>query len=103
PVYRGGLSMQGRRLLAATVAAIAAAYAGAHTTAIADDPPTIVVANGETQEAFGYTDAIRERVWVDTDYDSDGDGVNDKIAVDIMRPAATNAGLKAPVIMDNSP
>jgi X-Pro dipeptidyl-peptidase len=95
--------MQGRRLLATTAAALVAAYAGAHTTAIADDPPTIVVANGETQEAFGYADAIRDRVWVDTDYDSDGDGVNDKVAVDIMRPAATNTGLKAPVIMDDSP
>jgi X-Pro dipeptidyl-peptidase len=67
------------------------------------DPPAIVVENGETQEAFDYPGAIRERVWVDADYDSDSDSVNDKIAVDIMRPAGTEQGYKAPVIMDDSP
>src|SRR3954468_18214921 len=92
--------MQGRRLLVA-VAVAAAALAGAAKAQA--DPPTIVVANNETQEAFDYTTAIRDRVWVDTDYDSDGDGVNDRIAVDIMRPAATEQGLKVPVIMDDSP
>ena len=92
--------MQGRRvLLAAAVAA--AVFSGAGTAQA--DPPAIVVENGETQEAFDYAGAIRDRVWVDTDYDSDVDGVADKIAVDIIRPAATNDGLKAPVIMDASP
>src|ERR1700742_2045037 len=71
--------------------------------ATADPPPAIVVQNGRTQPVFGYADAVRERVWVDTDYDSDGDGVNDKIAVDIKRPAASDQGLKVPVIMDLSP
>src|ERR1700754_1351705 len=99
---RGGMrGMQGRKLLAAT--ACAAAMLSCAATARADDPTQIVVANGETQEAFDYTAAIRERVWVDSDFDSDNDGVFDKIAVDIMRPAATANGYKAPVIMDDSP
>jgi X-Pro dipeptidyl-peptidase len=81
------------------VAAVAAAVLSSAATAQAQ----IVVADGETQEAFDYKTAIRERVWVDTDFDSDVDGVADKIAVDIIRPAATEQGLKAPVIMDDSP
>ena len=66
-------------------------------------PPEIDVADGVTQPVFGYADAVRERVWVDTDFDSDRDGETDRIAVDIMRPAATERGLKAPVIIDDSP
>ena len=56
-----------------------------------------------TQPVFGYNDAIRERVWVETDVDSEGDGVLDLVALDIMRPAATEQGLKSPVVMDASP
>jgi X-Pro dipeptidyl-peptidase len=74
--------MQGRRILCAT--AVAAAVLSCAATAHAD-PRAIVVANGETQEAFDYAGAIRDRVWVDTDYDSDADGVADKVAVDIIR------------------
>jgi X-Pro dipeptidyl-peptidase len=62
-----------------------------------------VVEDGVTQPVFGYEDAIRERVWVDTDFDSDRDGVNDVIAVDIMRPVATEDGLDVPVIVVDSP
>src|SRR3954447_6946958 len=91
--------MQGRKWVLA--AAAVAMFGGAGTAQA--DPPPIVVSGGETQEAFDYTAAIRERVWVDADYDSDGDGVKDRIAVDIMRPQGTETGLKAPVIMDDSP
>src|SRR5918996_1441207 len=66
-------------------------------------PPSVVVEDGVTQPVFGDADAIRERVWVDTDFDSDRDGSDDRIAVDIMRPAATEQGLKVPVIIDDSP
>jgi X-Pro dipeptidyl-peptidase len=62
-----------------------------------------VVENGVTQPVFGYADAIRERVWVEADFDTDLDGAKDRIALDVMRPAATGLGFKAPVIMDASP
>ena len=52
---------------------------------------------------FGYADAIRERVFIESPYDSDKNNVKDIIAIDIKRPKATNEGLKAPVIMDPSP
>jgi X-Pro dipeptidyl-peptidase len=59
---------------------------------------------GVTQPVFGYADAIRERVWVESTFDSDLDGVNDLIAMDIMRPQASETGgLRVPVIMDASP
>ncbi|MDA0159296.1 CocE/NonD family hydrolase [Solirubrobacter ginsenosidimutans] len=92
--------MQGRKvLLAAAVAAAVFSSAGKANA----QTPGIVVENGETQEAFNYAGAVRDRVWVDSDFDSDADGLADKIAVDIIRPAETNNGLKAPVIMDASP
>lgn len=65
--------------------------------------PGVVVENGVTQPVFGYDDAIRERVWVETDFDTDLDGVNDRIALDLMRPAQSDQSLKVPVIMDASP
>lgn len=67
------------------------------------ETPTVTVADGVTQPVFGYADAIRERVWVDTDVDSDRDGIKDVVRVDLIRPAATERGLKVPVIIDNSP
>lgn len=72
----------------------------AATLAASED---IVVVDGATQPVFGYADAIRERVWVQADFDSDLDGENDMIAMDIMRPAASEVDLKVPVIMDASP
>ena len=62
-----------------------------------------VVMGGVTQPVFGYTDAVRERLWVTADFDSDSNGVLDEIAMDIIRPAAGATGLKSPVIMDASP
>ena len=90
-----------RRLVAlAVTVAIAVAVA---PSAVAASAPEIVVEDGVTQPVFGYNDAIRERVWVETDVDSEGDGVLDLVALDIMRPAATEQGLKSPVVMDASP
>jgi X-Pro dipeptidyl-peptidase len=95
----------------ATTAAIAALTTTAVTGLVVTTPlqseaaegPAIVVEDGVTQPVFGYSDAIRQRVWVDTDVDSDRDGTDDVIRVDIIRPAATEQGLKVPVIIDDSP
>jgi X-Pro dipeptidyl-peptidase len=92
------------RVMMLVVGALAALSALGAAAASAADPPRIVIgADGKTAPVFGYTDAVRERVWVDSDFDSDLDGVKDLIAVDIMRPAATEQGLKVPVIIDDSP
>jgi X-Pro dipeptidyl-peptidase len=75
----------------------------APTAVAAPQNPGVVVENGVTQPVFGYADAVRERVWVEADFDTDADGANDRIALDIIRPAATELSLEAPVLMDASP
>ncbi|MFG1604741.1 CocE/NonD family hydrolase [Actinoplanes sp. NPDC049265] len=73
------------------------------TPAAAADPPATVVSGGVTQPVFGYADAIREKLFIDSTFDSDHDGLRDIIAFDVIRPRATEQGLKVPVIMDASP
>ena len=93
-----------RGVLAAVAVAAAAALAMAGTPAAdAAKKPSITVADGVTQPVFSYQDAIREYVRVQSPVDADGDGRKDLIRVDIIRPKETNAGLKVPVIMDESP
>jgi X-Pro dipeptidyl-peptidase len=89
------VSRSGRRaLLAVGMIACALSFAA---PAYAQTPPVIDTTGGRTQPVFGYADAIRERVFIDSPYDSDHNGVTDIIAIDIKRPKATNEGLKAPV------
>ncbi|MER7894523.1 Xaa-Pro dipeptidyl-peptidase [Micromonospora sp. NPDC094482] len=57
----------------------------------------------QTVPVYSYVNAIRESVYVDSPVSS-GEGVNDRIAVDIIRPReAAAAGVKVPVIMVASP
>src|SRR3954471_8078659 len=57
-----------------------------------------------TQPVYDYANAIRESVYVDTTMDTDSDGEDDVVAVDIVRPSETAlSGTKIPVIMDASP
>ena len=47
---------------------------------------------------------IRHRLWVETEFDSDGDGKRDRMHVDVTRPPQTNTeGLKVPVVYETSP
>ncbi len=62
--------------------------------------------NGEAQvvPAFASTENwIREDLWVETDFDTDGDGKLDRMHVDVTRPLETNNGLRLPVIYESSP
>lgn len=88
-------------LVALSAAALVTATSGG--LAAARTIPHIVVQGGETQPAFSYTDAIREHVYVESTADSTGSGKHDRVNVDIVRPKETAAGLKVPVIMDESP
>src|SRR2546430_2614299 len=66
--------------------------------------PPAHVHGTETVPVYDYANAIRESVWVTTPQDNDGDGVLDKIVVDLVRPREpAQAGVKIPVIMDASP
>lgn len=66
--------------------------------------PTFV--NGLAQPVFNVTGAnlITHNVWVEIpDLDTDRDGLNDRIRVQIRRPAVTNSGTRLPVVMTASP
>ena len=89
----------------ASLGLVTAPSAGAATTgasASATKDPT--VRHGASQPIYNYSKAIREHVTVVSSMDSDGDGVADRIAVDIVRPSEKAAlASKVPVIMEASP
>ncbi|TCC51852.1 Xaa-Pro dipeptidyl-peptidase [Kribbella pittospori] len=76
----------------------------APTPAATGVPPYVDQATHSTEPVYDYASAIRESVYVDTTMDTDSDGKDDVIAVDIVRPSETElTGLRIPVIMDASP
>jgi predicted acyl esterase len=92
-----------RRRAFASIAITAALAAAGMPAAHAAKKPSIKVTAHGTQPVFSYQNAIREHVSVQSSVDSDGDGKKDLIRVDIIRPRESDAGLKVPVIMDESP
>ncbi len=75
----------------------------AGATALADEPTEIVVENGRTQPVFSYENAVRETIRIPgVASTANGDDL-DVINVDIIRPAATEEGLKVPTIIVASP
>lgn len=65
-----------------------------------------VFKNGMTVEIDEFKDPanwIREDLFVETEFDSDGDGKLDRVHVDVTRPKQTEEGLKLPVIYESSP
>ncbi|MDX6747584.1 Xaa-Pro dipeptidyl-peptidase [Polaribacter sp. PL03] len=73
----------------------------------AQEKATPIFKDGEAQivEAFNDTSKwIRTDLWVETTFDTDGDGKLDRMHVDVTRPAQTETeGLKLPVIYESSP
>ncbi len=62
--------------------------------------------NGEAQIVDEFNDKtkwIRHDLWVETSFDSDGDGKKDRMHVDVTRVAQTEQGLKLPVVYETSP
>ncbi|MEU5400090.1 Xaa-Pro dipeptidyl-peptidase [Streptomyces sp. NPDC005963] len=90
-------------VLAASAALMAVSLAPAH----AQPAPGTDRGDAERQESrpiHSYENAIRESVWVDIRLDGDGDGKNDRVAVDVVRPSEpAGRGQRIPVIMDASP
>jgi X-Pro dipeptidyl-peptidase len=89
----------------AMIVPVAAMLIAAMTTAPATAAtPAIKIENNATQPVFSRADAIKQTVYVEVaGTDSDSDGLPDRVAVDILRPKETDAGLKVPVIMEASP
>ena len=94
----------------ATVVSTAAVVALLLTTAAAQQAPSParpVFADGQAQIVPEFQDSaqwIKERLWVETEFDSDKDGRKDRMFVDVTRQRQTETeGLKVPVIYESSP
>ncbi|AUC83885.1 Xaa-Pro dipeptidyl-peptidase [Polaribacter sp. ALD11] len=63
--------------------------------------------DGEAQIVAAFNDDskwIRTDLWVETTFDTDGDGKLDRMHVDVTRPAQTESeGLKLPIVYESSP
>ena len=61
-----------------------------------------VFEDGQAQIVDAFADEstwIREELWVETEFDSDGDGKLDRVHVAVVRQAQTDSeGLKVPVV-----
>ena len=85
--------------LAATLFLFIAPVAGAQTLPVFID--------GQAQIVPGFSDStqwIRQQLWVETEFDTDGDGELDRVHTDVTRPLQTDTeGLKVPVVYSTSP
>jgi X-Pro dipeptidyl-peptidase len=85
--------------------ALAALVAVPAPPASAQSAARPVFENGQAQvvEAFADPESwIMEELWVETEFDSDGDGALDRVRVAVVRPPVTD-GLELPVIYETSP
>jgi len=66
-----------------------------------------VFVDGQAQVVPGFAAPgswIQHDLWVETEFDSDGDGRADRMHVDVTRPGQTESeGLKVPVVYETSP
>ena len=66
-------------------------------------PPGPVFVDGQAQPVFDPADVVRESLWVRAPVDSDADGQDDEVYVEVVRPRATEQGLRVPVVYQASP
>ncbi|SHF38117.1 Xaa-Pro dipeptidyl-peptidase [Streptoalloteichus hindustanus] len=66
-------------------------------------PPGPVFADGQAQPVYDPADVVREDVWVRAPVDSDGDGKDDEVHLEVVRPRATDQGVRVPVVYQASP
>ncbi len=66
-----------------------------------------VFVDGQAQVVPAFSDStqwVRETLWVETEFDADGDGRRDRMFTDVTRPRQTaTEGLKVPIIYESSP
>jgi X-Pro dipeptidyl-peptidase len=99
----------GAALGPARLHAFQAAEAGPEPTAGAATDTTVgpIFRQGIAQVVPALSDPtrwIRHDLWVETEFDSDGDGRPDRVHVDVTRPVQTDsAGLRVPVVYETSP
>lgn len=90
-----------------TLTAIAFLTAVLFAQSTSPQPARPVFVDGQAQIVPAFNDQaqwIRQTLWVETEFDSDGDGKRDRVFVDVVRPRQTETeGLKVPVIYESSP
>ena len=73
----------------------------------APSPARPVFENGQAQIVPAFEDSslwIRHHLWVEAEFDSDGDKKRDRMHVDVVRQKQTDTeGLKVPVVYESSP
>jgi len=92
-----------RVLTAAALTALVAATLAVAPGRAAATPPTPVFEDGQAQPVFDPRDVIREEVWVRAPVDSDHDGRDDEVHAVVVRPRATELGMRVPVVYEMSP
>ena len=87
--------------------ALAAVTLLSAATTAQESPAKPVFMDGQAQIVPAFADArqwIHERLWVETEFDSDHDGKRDRVHVDVTRQKQTETeGLRVPVIYESSP
>ena len=106
-MHRRVLSSDRGSALALCEWALAAMVASATASAQEQQPTLPVFVDGQAQIVEGFKDPtrwIQHDLWVETEFDSDGDGEPDRMHVDVTRPMQTETeGLEVPVIYESSP
>jgi X-Pro dipeptidyl-peptidase len=70
----------------------------------AADAPVYLDGQAQVVEAFSDPkEWVRESLWVEAEFDTDGDGRRDRMHVHVTRPKQAGGGLKVPVIYETSP
>jgi X-Pro dipeptidyl-peptidase len=96
-------------LIAASAAAGLLAVTALSSAGAAQAQTTVgpIFEDGMSQIVPEFSDPnlwIRQQLWVETEFDSDGDGKPDRMHVDVTRPRQTDTeGLEVPVIYETSP
>jgi len=100
------LTRTSRFFLLSAGAIVASALAFAVLTS-AQAPALPVFVDGQAQIVPAFQDQaqwIRQILWVEAEFDSDGDGKRDRLFVDVTRPRQTETeGLKVPIVYESSP
>ena len=77
------------------------------SSTLAQDRAGPIFENGQAQIVPAFEDTtlwIRQELWVEAEFDTDGDGRPDRLHVAVVRPGQTDTeGLKVPIIYESSP
>jgi hypothetical protein len=101
------MNLRSRALASGAVASLVAGTLLTAGGVAAADPVGPIFADGQAQVVPEFQSSagwIRQRLWVETGFDTDGDGLLDRMHTDVTRPGQTDSeGLQVPVVYESSP